>query len=278
MIVLKPSFEIRSSITDTAGASLFLEIGLHGISYFIINSSNECSEVVVYHFPPSVSNDAAAGWLKQIVSARPVLQDPFEKITIIYAYPQSMLVPYQYMKHELKKDMLEMVYGDAQDIVIKTDYMYRHQLYNLYAVPKQIDSTIAYLLSADNSQHQYSLLPDVLKDNNNNLYCIFNSSYFTVMLQKEGKLQVIQTFAYKTPDDAAYYLLNLCKSFDVKPVDVNLHLNGMIDAASSLYNEVIKYFLHVRFGTLPEKYTYPEAIQDYPSHFFSHLFAMASCV
>lgn len=275
---MKPSFEIRSSITDTSGASLFLEIGLHGISYFIINGSNECSEVVVYHFPPSVSNDAAAGWLKQIVSTRPVLQEPFEKINIIYAYPQSMLVPYQYMKHELKKDMLEMVYGDAQDVVIKTDYMYRHQLYNLYAVPKQIDSTIAYLLSADNSQHRYSLLPDILKNNGNNLCCIFNSSYFTLMLQKEGKLQAIQTFTFKTPEDAAYYLLQLCESFDIKPAEINLHLNGMIDATSSLYNEVSKYFLNIQFGSLPDNYTYPAAMQEHPAHFFSHLFAMASCV
>lgn len=278
MIVLKPSFEIRSSITDTAGSSLFLEIGLHGISYLVINDRNECTEVVVYHFPSSISNDAAAGWLKQIVSAQAILQEPFEKINIIYAYPSSVLVPYQYMKHELKKDMLEMVYGDAQDVVIKTDYMYRHQLYNLYSVPKQIDSTLAYLLSADNNQHRYSLLPDILKDNSNNLYCIFNSSYFTVMLQKEGKLQAIQTFSYKTPEDAAYYLLHLCQSFDIKPADVQLHLNGMIDADSSLYSEISKYFLHIQFGSLPDNYTYPEAIKEHPVHFFSHLFAMASCV
>ena len=275
---MKASFEIRSSITDTAGASLFLEIGLHGISYLVINGNNECCELVAYHFPASVSNDAAAGWLKQIVSANTVLQEPFEKINIIYAYPQSVLVPYQYMKHELKKDTLEMVYGDAQDVVIKTDYMYRHQLYNLYSVPKQVESSVAYLFSADNSQHRYSLLPDAVNNNGNNLYCIFNSSYFTVMLKKEGKLQVIQTFAFKTPEDTAYYLLHLCKSFDVNTADVQLHLNGMIDAASSLYSEISKYFLHIQFGRLPDNYTYPETMQAHPEHFFSHLFAMALCV
>lgn len=275
---MKPSFEIRSSITGTTGTSLFLEIGLHGISYVVINSNNECTEAVAYHFPASVSIDAAAGWLKQIVSAQPVLQEPFEKINIIYAYPQAVLVPYQYMKHELKKEMLEMVYGDAQDVVIKSDYMYRHQLYNLYSVPKQIDSTLAYLLSADNSHHRYSLLPDILNDNSDSLYCIFNSSYFTVMLRKEGKLQAIQTFSYKTPDDVVYYLLHLCQSFDVKPAQVHVHLSGMIDISSSLYSEISKYFLYLQFGILPDEYTYPEDIKKHPLHFFSHLFSMALCV
>ncbi|MFT3680485.1 MAG: DUF3822 family protein [Ferruginibacter sp.] len=274
---MNPSFEIRSSITDTAGASLFVEIGQHGVSYWVINNM-ECMELVVYHFPANAPYDAAANYLKEVVSANPVLQEPFDKINIIYAYPSAVLVPYEYMKHELKKNILEMVYGDAQDVTIKTDYMYRHQLYNVYSVPKQVDATVAYLLSADNCQHQYSLLPDILKDNNNNLYCIFNNSYFTVMLQKEGKLQLLQTYSYKTPEDAAYYMLQLCESFGVKPASIQLYLNGMIDLSSSLYHEISKYFLEIKFGSLPDDYSYPEAIQEYPAHFFSHLFTMGLCV
>ena len=274
---MKPSFDIRSSITDTAEASLFIEISLHGMAYLILNGA-DCMALSTYHFPAGSSGDDTAIFLKDIVSQQRLLQQGFRKVNIIYAYPMQVLVPHAYFKDELKKDMLELLDGDVQDVVIKNDFMYRHQLHNIYSVPRQVDSTIDYLFSADCSTHEYSLLPDVLKEEGNHLYCIFNSSYFTVMLLKEGTLQVMQSFEYKTPEDVAYYLLQLCESFDVLPSDIIIHLNGMIAASSNLYNELNKYFLHLQFEKLPDNYIYPEAFKDYPEHFFSHLFALALCV
>jgi hypothetical protein len=276
--ILSPSFEIQSSIADTLATSLIVEVGLHGINYVVINNDAACMALAAYHFPAGSDADAGAAYLKEIVSAQPLLQQPFGKITIIYAYPYSILVPHQYMKHELKKEMLELIYGDVHDADIKADYMYRHQLYNVYSVPKQVESVVGYLFSADNSTHLYSLLPDVLKETGDNMYCIFNSNHFTGMLMKAGKLQLMQTFDYKTPEDVAYHLLHLCESFDVKASEATLHLNGMIDTSSSLYQEIGKYFMHLKFGTLPGNFSYPEGMDEYPPHFFSHLFALASCV
>jgi hypothetical protein len=72
--------------------------------------------------------------------------------------------------------------------------------------------------------------------------------------------------------------LNVCKGFDVQPDSVILHINGMIDENSALYSAIYKYFLQIEFDTLPEGYTYDDGIKNYPAHFFSHLFALASCV
>jgi hypothetical protein len=110
------------------------------------------------------------------------------------------------------------------------------------------------------------------------VYCIFNTGQLTLLLQKEGKLQAMQNFSYKTPEDAAYHLLNLCRSFETGVKDVTVHLTGMIDAASALYAELYKYFLNIFFEALPEEYEYPEKVRKHPSHYFSHLFAIAKCV
>jgi hypothetical protein len=275
---LNPSFEIHTSIIDTSVASLFIEIGQHGMSYIIINDASECIALATYHFSSGGNTEAVAAFLKEIASSRTFLQEHYKKIHIIYAYPYAILVPHEYMRHELKKDMLELMYGDAHDADIKTDYLYKHHLYNVYSVPKQVETAVGYLFSADSSIHLYSLLPDVLKEEGNHLYCIFYQSHFIVMLLKENKLQLIQTFDYKTTEDVAYYLLHLCESFDVKATEIAVHLNGMIDASSSLYQEISKYFLNLTFGSLPKSFTYPESINEYPPHFFSHLFAVASCV
>ena len=98
------------------------------------------------------------------------------------------------------------------------------------------------------------------------------------MLLKDGKLQVVQTYLYKSPEDVAYYLLHICESFDADVNNITVVLNGMIGQDSRLYNEICKYFLDIRFGSLPEGIAYPEAVNEYPAHYFSHLFAIAQCV
>ncbi|HMO60439.1 MAG TPA: DUF3822 family protein [Ferruginibacter sp.] len=276
---MTPSFEIHAHSGDTAGNNLFLEVGLQGISYFITDDATQaCTALAVYHLPQSAGPETAAAALRSITEKQEILQEPFKKVNIIYAYPYSVLVPYQYMQDDLNNDVLQMLYGDAQDMLLKKDYLYRHQLYNIYGVPQQVNATIEYLLTADNYVHCNTLLTDITTNNGNTLYCIFKPSCFTAMLKKNGKLQIIQNFNFKTPEDVAYYLLQLCQAFEVPAEAVELTLCGMIDAVSPLYKEISKYFLRLEFGQLPGNYTYPESMQQYPAHFFSHHFAMASCV
>ena len=52
----------------------------------------------------------------------------------------------------------------------------------------------------------------------------------------------------------------------------------MIDEKSALYAAIYKYFLNIEFEKLPDGFTYDGAIKEFPPHFFSHLFALASCV
>ena len=90
--------------------------------------------------------------------------------------------------------------------------------------------------------------------------------------------QVIQKFEYKTPEDVAYNLLNVCNSFESAVDETTLHISGLLDKVSTLYAEIYKFFRNIQFGKLPEGYTYNDEIKKYPSHFFSHLFALSSCV
>ena len=183
------------------------------------------------------------------------------------------------MKEGLKKDMLDLVYGEAQHKTIRHDLMPAHNLYNVYRVPESIYLLMLNKFPSASQMHLYSVLPDVLKGaGGNHLYCIFNTDTMTVLVLKEGQLQLIQTFVYKTPEDAAYHLLNACQSFGIATDSTTLQVNGTIDKTSSLYKALYNYFINIGFGMLPEKFMYADEIKTQPPHFFSHLFSIASCV
>ena len=174
--------------------------------------------------------------------------------------------------------MLQLVYGDIAERSIKSDLMYKYNLYNIYGVPAGVFSLINAKFPTAIHTHEYSVLPDIIKPGGNHLYCIFGNSYINVMLIKDHKLQVIQHFYYQSAEDAVYYLLNICQVYDATTADVMVHLSGMIEKESILYREVYKYFLNIEFEKLPENFNYSDEIKKLPQHLFSHLFAIVSCV
>jgi hypothetical protein len=275
---LNASFKIQSSETVSADARMLIEVSQHGIAYIIIDSNNACVALQSQHFSHDTNFDKAANALKQLAANESILQESFKNTTVLYAYPEAMLVPSDFVSEAGKKQMLELMFGDINDAFTRTDFLYRHRTHNIYAVPRQIDAVVSYLFSSPVSTHLYSLLPDMYKESGNNLYCIFSTSSFSAMLLKDGKLQIVQTFKFKTPEDVAYYLLQLCEGFETDINETTVHLNGMIDISSGLYAELYKYFLNLKFATLPDTFTYPEEIKEYPAHYFSHLFAAAACV
>jgi hypothetical protein len=52
---------------------------------------------------------------------------------------------------------------------------------------------------------------------------------------------------------------------------------GMITVDSAVYNSLMKYFLQFHFAVLPEGLVYPDAVDEYPAHYFSHIFQMLLC-
>ena len=275
---MNSSFNILTPGADTSQSSLLIEIGRQGISYVATNEINTCIALSAYHFDTGTSNDEVANYLKDIFAAQPFLQKTFKKISFVYAFAEAELVPKQFMNNVANNEILDLVYGDTSDRIVRNDFISSYNLNNVYGIPKQVDSVIANLFPQAQHFHLYSLLPNVNKVACNQLYSIFSTTHITMQLFKDEKLQLIRSFNYKVPEDVLYHILNACQSFDV-PVNVTtIVLNGMIDATSGLYNEVYKYFLHPVFGKLPEQFNYSEDIKKYPSHYFSHLFELAACV
>jgi len=271
---VNPSFNIQASGIYFDSAQLLIEAGPAGISYVIMNTGNYFQAVVTYTFPDKM-NDAQ---LKEIFQNDNLLQQHFLKTHIFWSYPESILVPPELLNEESNTEILDLVYGDSGKGIIKSDFLYKHNLHNIYRIPQTILEIFEAKFPYATQTHQYSLLVNRKMKDEEELFVVFYTNSLTMMLCKEGRLQVIQNFEYSNPDDAAYHLLNACRSFDVMPNRVKLHISGLIDERSNLYAVIYKYFLHIEFDKLPDDMSFTEEIKNYPPHFFSHLFFQASCV
>ncbi len=276
---LKPSFSISPVNTDTAALHLFIQAGRQGISLLQLDTiSNTFTSLVVYHFAKQMSDTAIAGEVKEIFTDEESLQHPFKKVDIIWCFEQSILIPHEYYTASNARQMLQLVYGDVTDNAVQSDFVYRHNLHNAYKIPAEVKDVFAAAFPVTNQTQQSSLLIDFDKQQKDYLFCIFYTNQMTVLLRKNNQLQAIQNFEFTTPEDAAYHLINTCRSFDTNAAATVLTASGMIDKDSALFVEVYKYFADIHFLTLPVGFNYAEEINNYPGHYFSHLFVTASCV
>ena len=275
---VNPSFNIQTPGIYSESAELFAEAGPMGISFVILNTGNHFQAVVTYSFSNKLNEWELNEKLKEILQNNELLQRQYKKTHIFWAYPESILVPPELINADNNNQMMNLVYGDAKKGIIKSDFLYKHNLHNIYRIPETIQDLFATKFPYATQTHKYSALVNRELNNGNDLYSIFYSNSLTLMLYKEGKLQVVQNFEYSNPEDTAYHLLNVCKSFEVQTDSVTLHISGMIDEKSNLFAAIYKYLLNIEFDSLPAGFTYAEEIKDHPPHFFSHLFALASCV
>lgn len=275
---VNPSFNIQAQVIYAEPAQLFVEAGPMGVSFVILNTGNFFQAVVTYAFGEKMNREQVQEEIQTILQQEPLLKKQYRKTYIFWAWPESILVPPEFMHEEKTTEMMDLVYGDAQKSVIKTDFLYKHNLHNIYRVPESIRQSFDAVLPFASQTHQYSLLVNREMHGGDELFVVFYTHSLTLMLCKEGRLQVVQSYSFSSPEDTAYHLLDVCRNFEVQPVTVKLHLSGMIDKKSNLFNAIYKYFLNIQFDSLPSGYTFVEDIKLYPPHFFSHLFTSAACV
>ena len=274
---MDPSFQIQPRSLDCANASLYIEISSQGLSYVIL-SNGVALALTIYNFNDAPSVPQTAEYLQQIIAKQPFLQQKFNSVHIIYSYAASVLLPQEFFDSTDHEAMLELVYGNCNDQIMKSDFMQKYSIHNIYCVPAVIHQVLTRYFSTAKHTHHFSLMPDLVSGQDTYLYCIFSPGQMKAILKKAGKLQAIQLFVYNTPQDAAYYLLNFCQSFEVNVNFCELRLSGMITENSALYKELYKYFLQMQFVPLSNTLQYPKEINNYPSHYFSHLFSAAACV
>ena len=275
---VNPSFNIQATEIDFETAQLFAEAGPTGISLVVLGSNNCFNAVVTYAFAAGLTDIELAHNLNAICKTEYLLQKQYSKTHIFWSFAESILVPAELMNADRNTNMLNLVFGDAKQGTMRSDFLYKHNLHNVYRLPDTVADIFATALPVATQTHLFSALVNRDIPAGNHLFTIFYSSSLIVVLCKEGKLQVTQHFDYNSADDAVFHLLNVCKGFDVQPDSASLHISGMIDEKSGLYDAIYKYFLNIEFDKLPDGYAYDDEIKNHPPHFFSHLFELASCV
>lgn len=281
--MIHPAFDIRREDVEHLpdDSRLLIELSGQSFNYILFTRSPE-QLFILRQYPLYTSGDKnTRDILEEIISGDTVLQQYGSTAIIVYNFPDVNLVPEELFRSEIKSPVAKLLHGETAADLIFDEQVHDWNIHNIYAVSKDLHNLCKDKFRGGQYWHLYTMILKWSKQNEpGGTYAriIFYNDKFVTALFKDGAIQLLQTFSYQTPEDAAYYLLLVCRQFAIAPAQLALHISGLIDEQSALYSELIKYFEEVHYEGIPESYGTNGILEQYPAHYFSPLLKMSLCV
>lgn len=266
---MKTLFHIGTDEYQEDNAVLLLEIGTDHINYsWYQDVSNALVELKYCSIDEFEIKSALETILEEAKKSNPV------RVFICSAFPSSFLTP---LKYTSKADALLQLTYDAPAQAFFRDNINDWQLVNSYSLAEDIYAMINEVYPEAQYLHEYTpaLKNSSASGGEDKIFIHFTTQFFRILVKKGAHIELVQTYAYKTPLDVVYYLLKIVAEIGVDQAEVSVYLSGLIEEASALFIEIRNYFLHISFYTntsvsLPEN--------DLPGHFFASTSNLAVCV
>lgn len=84
-------------------------------------------------------------------------------------------------------------------------------------------------------------------ENQTGVFANFTNKQLDLLVFKEGRLHLANSFEYHTPEDVVYYTLFVYEQLYLNPEKVPLHLSGNISKSSTVYSALYTYIRYVQF-------------------------------
>jgi hypothetical protein len=280
--MVQPAFDIRNESLESLPEEcrLLIEISAQAFNYILFTRSPDQLLMLRQYRLYTTGDKNTRNLLEEIIAGDEIMQRYASRAIVVYNFPESNILPSSLANAELRNAVSSLIYGSADHHFLFDEKIRDHDLHNIYSVSKDLHSLCREKFKGSQYWHLYTMM--LLWPSEKPLGCvtrvIFYNDKFVAAFFRNGKLQLLQSFSYQTPEDAAYYLLLICKQFEIQQQEMVLNISGLIDTQSALYTELLKYFVHVDYEEVPESYGTNGLLDEFPSHYFSPLLKMSLCV
>ena len=210
--------------------------------------------------------------MAELQTASALLKQHSGNIRIIWQHEQCTIIPKAFFREELSEAFTQMIFGNEMGEQCQSESV-ADQVF-LFDIPQDWAQTMLHLFPSASFHHKYSRLfsnwtegSDIAPDTF--LHAMFYQQHFILVVVKQKKLNLLNSFSYYTPEDALYHLLNVCERLGIDKNITPVFVSGLIDPESGLYKQLHQYISDLRTRDFPTAQLRAEGFREYPSHFFS---------
>ena len=254
---------------------LSIQISLSGLSFCILNRSEaEVTYLKRYDFKNKLVPETVLEELQSFISNEPLLSQSFDTILVLFQNELSNLVPEEFFEEENVADYLKF-----SSKIIKTDFISHDKIeanksINVFVPYMNINNYLFEVYGEFEYKHASSILIEhILKaeegSSTDKMYINVEPFHFEMVVVKNGKIQLYNTFEYFTKEDFIYFVLFGIEQLKLNPESLKVKLTGHIVKDDHLYQLLYKYIRYVEFYGPSQTYAYHDILNLEPKHQYS---------
>ncbi len=254
---------------ETHDSKLSVQIGSGYIGYAITTDENHLLELGWY----SSKVDFATS-LQELLKEQTHLTQNFSKLNFCIDSNSNILLPLERVTEDFD-GALYLNSHNVADIVLQNQIR-NLSLSNIYSVPYQLHEAFPEGWTFRPLHLKTLFLNNLAADKGGgNIALNIMNDHFSVIVSRDNKLLIAQSYYFSCPDDVLFYLLKICETHDLQQREVILKISGLIDKDSSLYKALYQYFLIIEFENATWKTK--EKNKDFAPHLFRTLNLLSLC-
>jgi hypothetical protein len=273
--MVQKTFGIYTTTDITADdEQLYIELGQRHVALWTAADTTEtisAFELFEYDLSPL---ESLGETLRQVKLYSRLLEARYSSTKVIWENQECLLVPDSFHDKEIAPNYLDLMFGNSVNTLVQEQQRPTTRMTVVFRIPRNWKDAAQQYFPGAVYEHKYLNLYERFSNDSKGIYTLFYRNHFIMALVKEFKVQLLQTFDYQTPEDALYHILNTCNQYKMDYDTTPVHVEGLIDLNSPMYEELKKYLRDVSISIPGEKWQTGGDFRQHPSHYFLPFFKM----
>lgn len=258
---------------NTSDSTLVLQLGNSYLSYSITDyNTKNVHNWTVYNYS---GNGIDA--IRILLEKHPELKNDFGKRYFITDTASCVLIPGSITDDTLSHQILQHSIGDLSNVTVLKQELPGTGAVCCFALPKALEEYLRTNFPDIGIKHLHAAWLHAKPSTGVDIKLCFLYQQMHVCIQKEGQLLLMQQYAFETPDDALYAILNVADQLQIDLKVCPIVLEGMIDQQSALAVKLQQYLPHIVWNE-PSFNQFPASAEQYPATFLAFQDRLLSCV
>lgn len=234
----------------------------------------------LYDLPKKESE--AQKLLVDLLSNHQWIAKEYPSSSIAYVNTFSTLVPSAIYQEKDRNAYLNANIAESE-LIANSQNVTNLGLQCIYGIPERIRSIVKKHFPAIKEFHHTgtflnALSNDDLFTQDTTVFVNIHDDLFDLVVSKDKKLLLVNTYSYKTKEDYLFFLLNTCEQLKLELENTNFTIFGRVEKTSQLIDIMGRYIHNTQYGKRTPKFKYSYKLSELPEHYFFNLFSQYLCV
>ena len=277
------SFDSDFKYDNSKKYLLLLQTGSDAMVYAVYDIADK--KYVGLNYLPfnSLTETQINDYIKKTFEEDPLLNNNFSEVVFQHLSFMAMLVPESLFNSKNLREFLKFHYDIEDKDLIHFQELKAAEAFVIFTIPAQIEE----LLRSKFPQIKFSnhtipfiynaLIPIDSKDRSTSLHIYFASDFFDIVIVRNKKIQLFNSFYYKKYTDVLFFIANILNLFSIKPDNTKINISGNMEEVSELKNELKRMFKILNFEKYNPAYNYSSRLTLLEQHRFANFLNLNPC-